>query len=75
MSTIETANTSTAYRFSDLVSDPSEIRTRAIELGEALNHEETKIAVDCERAFLAALDGNCRTPIAGQAKVVDGKLE
>ena len=23
-------------------------------------------AVDCERAFLAALDGNCKTPIAGQ---------
>jgi len=39
-----------------------------------LNHEETKTAVDCERAFLAALDGNCRTPIAGQAKIVDGKL-
>ena len=40
----------------------------------ALNHEPTKTAVDCERAFLAALDGNCRTPIAGQAKIVDGKL-
>jgi len=40
----------------------------------ALNHEETKTAVDCERAFLAALDGNCRTPIAGQAKIVDGQL-
>jgi hydroxymethylbilane synthase len=39
-----------------------------------LNHHETKIAVDCERAFLAELDGNCRTPIAGQAKIVDGKL-
>ena len=38
----------------------------------ALNHEPTKVAVDCERAFLAALDGNCRTPIAGQAKIVDG---
>lgn len=23
-------------------------------------------AVDCERAFLAELDGNCKTPIAGQ---------
>merc|ERR1712083_260769 len=34
--------------------------------------EETKLCVDCERAFLAALDGNCRTPIAGQAKIVDG---
>jgi hydroxymethylbilane synthase len=35
---------------------------------EALNHVPTKVAVDCERAFLAELDGNCRTPIAGQAK-------
>lgn len=40
----------------------------------ALNHEDTFTAVSCERAFLAALDGNCRTPIAGQAKIVDGKL-
>ncbi|KAL1514710.1 hypothetical protein AB1Y20_003797 [Prymnesium parvum] len=41
---------------------------------DALNHQETKTAVDCERAFLAALDGNCRTPIAGQAKVINGEL-
>ena len=41
----------------------------------ALNHQDTKVCVDCERAFLAALDGNCRTPIAGQAKLVNGKLE
>ena len=33
---------------------------------DALNDPDTKVAVDCERAFLAALDGNCRTPIAGQ---------
>ena len=39
-----------------------------------LNHAATKSAVDCERAFLKTLDGNCRTPIAGQAKIVDGKL-
>jgi len=39
-----------------------------------LNHETTKMAVDCERAFLAELDGNCRTPIAGQAKVVGDKI-
>jgi len=42
---------------------------------DALNCADTKVAVDCERAFLAALDGNCRTPIAGQAKLVDGELE
>lgn len=35
----------------------------------ALNHEETRLAVVCERAFLAALDGSCRTPIAGLAQV------
>jgi len=40
----------------------------------ALNCADTKTCVDCERAFLAALDGNCRTPIAGQAKLEDGKL-
>jgi len=39
-----------------------------------LNHPSTKVAVDCERAFLKTLDGNCRTPIAGQAKIIDGQL-
>lgn len=34
----------------------------------ALNHEETRLAVVCERAFLSALDGSCRTPIAGWAR-------
>lgn len=40
----------------------------------ALTHADTKAAVDCERSFLAVLDGNCRTPIAGQAKIIDGKI-
>jgi len=40
-----------------------------------LSHEPTMQAVTCERAFLAALDGNCKTPIAGQAKISeDGQL-
>uniref|UniRef100_A0A7S4UX61 hydroxymethylbilane synthase n=1 Tax=Alexandrium monilatum TaxID=311494 RepID=A0A7S4UX61_9DINO len=34
-----------------------------------LSHGPTAQAVHCERAFLAALDGNCKTPIAGQARV------
>jgi hypothetical protein len=38
--TFTTANTSTAYRFAELVSDPSEIREKAIDLAVALNHEE-----------------------------------
>ncbi|KAL4373847.1 hypothetical protein HN873_015496 [Arachis hypogaea] len=33
----------------------------------SLNHEETRLAVVCERAFLTTLDGSCRTPIAGYA--------
>lgn len=32
-----------------------------------MNHEETRLAVACERAFLEVLDGSCRTPIAGYA--------
>jgi len=36
-----------------------------LKLLDALNHEDTYIAVTTERAFLAALDGSCRTPIAG----------
>lgn len=39
-----------------------------------LNHLETKTCVDCERSFLARLDGSCRTPIAGQARIEDGLL-
>ena len=34
-----------------------------------LNHQATETAVSAERAFLAALDGSCRTPIAGFAEI------
>ena len=40
----------------------------------AINHEPTGQALACERAFLAALDGSCRTPIAGYASVERGHL-
>lgn len=33
----------------------------------AINHRPTFNTVSCERGFLAALDGSCRTPIAGYA--------
>jgi hydroxymethylbilane synthase len=39
-----------------------------------LNHAETATALVCERAFLAALDGSCRTPIAGHATVSAGTV-
>ncbi len=48
-----------------------ETDTQARELTGALNHEITEFALTCERAFQAALDGSCRTPIAGLA-TIDG---
>merc|ERR1719491_8197 len=48
---------------------------RSLKFIDALNHPETKICVDCERAFLESLDGNCKTPIAGQARIVNGKIK
>jgi hydroxymethylbilane synthase len=41
---------------------------------EALNDATSATAVACERAFLARLDGSCRTPIAGHAKIENGQL-
>ncbi|NSL20456.1 hydroxymethylbilane synthase [Agrobacterium tumefaciens] len=41
--------------------------TRMDELLSPINDIPTSDAVTCERAFLAALDGSCRTPIAGFA--------
>ena len=35
---------------------------------------DTGIALACERAFLAILDGSCRTPIAGHARVSAGRI-
>lgn len=40
-----------------------------------LNHEETRLAVECERNFLRALDGSCRTPIAANARLENGHLK
>lgn len=39
-----------------------------------VNHTPTMTALACERAFLAALDGSCRTPIAGHATVDGARL-
>ena len=44
------------------------------QLLSAINDRETEIAVACERAFLAALDGSCRTPLAGHATLTSGQL-
>lgn len=39
-----------------------------------LDHLPTSTALACERAFLGALDGSCRTPIAGLATVSGDRL-
>jgi hydroxymethylbilane synthase len=44
------------------------------ELVHALDHRESALAVLCERAFLASLDGSCRTPIAGHATLNGGSM-
>lgn len=44
---------------------------RVTDMLAAIDHRPTGQALACERAFLAALDGSCRTPIAGHA-VIDG---
>jgi hydroxymethylbilane synthase len=49
----------------------SQSNSRARDLVNAIHHKQTGIAIQCERAFLATLEGSCRTPIAGHA-TVDG---
>ena len=44
------------------------------ELLAPINHEPTALAVTAERAFLARLEGSCRTPIAGLAELAGGRL-
>lgn len=40
----------------------------------AINHLPTAIALEAERAFLAALGGSCRAPIAGHAEIDGGQV-
>lgn len=43
-------------------------------LVEKLDHQETRAAVEAERALLATLEGGCQVPIAGYATVRDGRI-
>jgi hydroxymethylbilane synthase len=44
-------------------------------LASAINHQPTWQSVTAERAFLRALGGGCRTPIAALGIVSDGTLK
>jgi len=50
----------------------NDARTRA--LLAAIDDRDAATALRCERAFLAVLDGSCRTPIAGHATLHAGAL-
>ena len=41
-------------------------------LAAALDDADTRDCVACERAMLAELDGSCRTPVGGHARLVEG---
>ena len=47
---------------------------RARDLVAPINNEISAACIACERGFLAALDGSCRTPIAGLAKIAGNRL-
>lgn len=48
--------------------------TRAADMLAAIHHGPTAQRLAAERAFLAALDGSCETPIAGLAELDGGTL-
>lgn len=55
------------------------IETRAgdddiLDLVDAIGHADTAICVAAERAFLAALEGSCRTPIGGLGRLEGDRL-
>jgi len=47
---------------------------RLLDFLAPINCEKTTIRLAAERAFLKALDGSCRTPIAGYATINDKKI-
>ncbi len=47
---------------------------RTLEALAAIGDAETATALAAERAYLAELDGSCRTPIAGYARLENGRL-
>jgi hydroxymethylbilane synthase len=48
--------------------------TRTRDALTKIDHPSTSVSLACERAFLAVLDGSCRTPIAGHAVLSGGTM-
>jgi len=51
-----------------------EADTRTCDLLVGVNHPDTLTALCAERAFLGVLDGSCRTPVAGHARINGGTI-
>ena len=49
--------------------------TRTRDMLAHIDHADTSTTIACERAFLAVLDGSCKTPIAGHAEASGGLLQ
>jgi hydroxymethylbilane synthase len=45
-----------------------------LEILKKVNHQETEIAIKCERAFLTSLGASCTTPVAVHAQIVKDNL-
>jgi hydroxymethylbilane synthase len=45
-----------------------------IEVLRLIDHRETRVCVEAERAFMAGIGGGCDIPVAAYARVEDGKL-
>lgn len=55
-----------------------EIRSTAADVKaflEPIHHRDTALCLLAERAFLRELDGSCRTPIAGHAKLIGADMQ
>jgi hydroxymethylbilane synthase len=57
-----------------IVVETREDDSRTRDLLARIDHADTATALACERAFLAALDGSCRSPIAGHAMLAGDML-
>jgi hydroxymethylbilane synthase len=49
--------------------------TRMRDILTRIDHADTSTAIACERAFLAALDGSCKTPIGGHAEISGSAIQ
>jgi len=50
-------------------------KTEIVSLMKRLDHPDTRLCVEAERAFLKRLEGGCQVPIAAYARRVDGYIQ